>query len=111
MSFEIQREENYLNIITEVLNSNCTKVPNELPPQTAKGLVDLSQSKYKNNLQASNWIYGNITEEQYRLQVFAQSIKYNLTSCPIKTPYVNEKTSECFDCPRDSTYNLGKKTC
>jgi hypothetical protein len=62
---------------------------------------------YKNNLQASNWQYGNITEEQYRLQVFATSIKYNLTSCPLNAPYVNQKTLECFDCPRDSNYSLG----
>jgi hypothetical protein len=100
-----------LNIISDILNSNCTKVPNELPPQVAKGLVDLSESMYKNNLQASNWVYGNITEQEYRLQVFASSIKYNLTSCPLSTPYVNQRSLECFDCPKDSKYSLGEQTC
>ena len=90
-----------------MLTSNCTKVPNDLPPQTATGLVDLSQSMYKNNLNAPNWVYGNTTEQQYRLQVFATSIKYNLTSCPLSEPYVNSQTLQCFDCPVDANFSLG----
>jgi len=50
-----------------MLDTNCSKIPNPLPPQTAIGLVDLSQSMYKNNLLAPNWKYGNTTEDQYRL--------------------------------------------
>ena len=61
MSNEIKRQENYLDIITQVLHSNCTKIPNELPPQNPTGLIDLSQSMFKNNLQAKNWIFGNTT--------------------------------------------------
>lgn len=111
MSSEIKSQENYLDIITQILHSNCTKIPNELPPQNPTGLIDLSQSMFKNNLQAKNWIFGNITEEQYRLQVFANSIKYNLTSCPIDKPYVSSVTSKCFDCPSDAKFSLGANTC
>lgn len=75
------------------------------------GLVDLSQSAYKNNLQAKNWLYGNITEAQYRLEVFANSIKYNLTSCPLEKPYVNIQSYDCFDCPVGLKFNLGTKLC
>ncbi len=74
-------------------------------------MVDLSQNQYKNNLQAKNWVYGNITEEQYKYQVFADSIKYNQTTCPIEKPYVNPSTHNCFDCPSGMSFNLGKKTC
>ena len=58
-------------------------MPKELPPQNATGLVDLSQSRYKDNIKATNWIYGNITSSAYRLKVFSDSIMYNQTSCPI----------------------------
>ncbi len=34
------------------------------------GIVDLSNSLYKDNLKAKNWYYGSITEEQYKLRMF-----------------------------------------
>ena len=55
----------------DYINGNCMRVPRPIEDETATGLVDLNDRLYKDNLQAPNWIYGNITEEQYRLIVFA----------------------------------------
>lgn len=66
---------------------------------------------YKNNLNAPNWVYGNTTQQQYRLQIFATSIKYNLTSCPLSEPFVNSQTLLCFDCPNDANFSLGENIC
>lgn len=93
------------------MDGNCSKVPYTLPQQNQTGLVDISQSLYKNNLKSSNWIWGNTTEDIYKLEAFAAAIKYNLTDCPIEIPYVNSVTGQCFQCPVNLTYNLGKKTC
>jgi hypothetical protein len=55
----------------DYINGDCMRVPRPIEDETAKGLVDLNDRLYKDNLQAPNWIYGNITEQQYRLIVFA----------------------------------------
>jgi|JI6StandDraft_1071083.scaffolds.fasta_scaffold46808_2 hypothetical protein len=107
----ILQQENYVSVTNEICTSNCTNAPAPLEPQTPSGLVDLSQSQYKNNLDAKNWVYGNITEDQYKYQVFSDSIKYNQTSCPIDKPYVSPVTSNCFQCPDGLNFSLGEKTC
>jgi hypothetical protein len=43
--------------------------------------------------------------------VFAASIKYNLTSCPVEKPFVNPTANDCFNCPTGLKYNLGTKIC
>lgn len=69
--------------MNDYVNGNCTRVPRPIAPQQASGLVDLNNRLYKDNLKAPNWIYGNITEEQYRLIVFSETTKFNMTTCPI----------------------------
>ena len=86
-------------------------MPQDLPPQNATGLVDLSQSKFKDNIKATNWVYGNITSSAYRLKVFGETIKYNQTICPLERLYVNPLTKKCFDCPPELVFNLGERTC
>lgn len=74
-------------------------------------MVDAGLSYYKNNLNADNWIYGNTTADKYRLDIFADTIRYNQTSCPIDRPYVNYVTKLCFNCPVGLVFNLGTKLC
>lgn len=105
------RQENYIYVTNQITDSSCTNVPKSLTFQTPTGLVDLSQSNYKNNLNAKNWIFGNTTEDQYKMEVFASSIKYNLTDCPLEKPYVHPLTKDCFNCPEGLTFNLGTKSC
>lgn len=50
-----------------------------------------------------------MTEQDYRLKIFALSTQYNLTSCPIQTPYVDATQKACIAC--FGVYNLGEKTC
>ena len=104
-------QENYVQVVQQICGSNCTLAPPPLQPQSPQGLVNLGLSQYKDNLIAKNWIYGNITATQYKYQVFAASIKYNLTSCPLNKPYVNPVTNLCFQCPAGMNFSLGEQTC
>jgi hypothetical protein len=87
------------------LNSGCLQKPYEFIPEDPSGLVNLANSLYKDNLKAPNWIYGNITEADYRLYLFSLSTQYNLTSCPLATPYVDISSKRCYACA--GTYSVG----
>ena len=80
-----------------------------LPSEDASGLANIENSLYKDNLKAPNWIYGNITEEQYKQYLFKITTQYNLTSCPLETPFINVEDGSCFAC--DGTYSLGERKC
>ena len=107
----ILEQENYIQVVNQIVNSQCTMAPPPFALQNATGLTNVGLNRYKDNLIAKNWIYGNITASQYKLQVFAASIKYNLTSCPSSKPYVNPVTQICFNCPAGLNFSLGQKTC
>lgn len=83
----------------DYLNGNCKRVPRIITPEGATGLVDLNDRLFKDNLKAPNWIYGNITEEQYRLLVFTETTKFNMTTCPLTSPFANKFNNTCFSCP------------
>ena len=76
--------------------------------QKAVGMVNLNLSYFKSNLNAKNWYYGSTTASDYKIYIFKLSSTYNLTNCPIETPYVKESEQICFNCPEGSIYNLGK---
>lgn len=69
----------------------------------------MANSLYKDNLKATNWIYGNITQDQYRMYLFTLSTQYNLTSCPLYAPYVDNSSKRCYAC--GGSYNIGEKKC
>lgn len=71
--------KNYVQIMNDTVTSECCKVVNYV---------------YRDDLvDSTNWIYGNLTDEQYRLSVFQRSQNVNLTQCPKEKPYVNLKTN------------------
>lgn len=51
------------------------------------------------NLDAQNWILGNMTWEEYLLIRFNQTSTTNLTQCDIATPFVVNGTTTCQQCP------------
>jgi hypothetical protein len=51
------------------------------------------------NLDASNWIMGNMTMDEYNLKRFEISKKQNTSLCPINTPYVLKGKTTCEQCP------------
>lgn len=91
------------------MHSNCLQKPYQFVEENPNGLVNLANSLYKDNLKATNWIYGSITEQDYRMNLFSLATQYNLTSCPILTPYVDQTLKKCVAC--FGTYNLGEKKC
>ena len=97
--------------MNSTLHSECCWVPKKILPETPTGLVNVNMSYYKNNLNAPNWFYGNIKEQDYKYKIFSRATKYNLTNCPIETPYVLEENNICFPCDPKGAYNLGTKKC
>lgn len=74
-------------------------------------MADLSGSLYKDNLKADNWFYGSISRTEYLLQRFELATKYNLTSCPLVTPYVDFYENKCFNCTEGGNFSLGDRRC
>lgn len=98
--------------MNETINSQCCKGPYKFIAENATGLVNLQGTIYKDNLNAKNWFYGDITEKDYILQRFEYSTKYNLTSCPIDYPYADLTENKCGKCPKtDQYFNLGSRKC
>lgn len=101
--------QDYLGFVNDTLDGKfCQRPPLQ---ERAVGLVDLSLSLFKSNLQASNWYYGSTTPSDYKIYMFKRASTYNLTTCPISTPYVTPGENVCFDCPEGSMFNLGRQKC
>lgn len=45
------------------------------------------------------------------LSRFDLATKYNLTSCPIQTPYVDNLENKCYQCEDNGYFNLGDRRC
>ena len=58
----------------------------------------MNSSYFKNNLKAENWYYGSTTASDFKIYMFKRSASYNLTSCPLATPFVNDHDQVCFNC-------------
>jgi hypothetical protein len=76
-------------VIEATVHSGCLQRPFKFIEEQPVGLVNLASTLYKDNLKATNWIYGNTTEQDYKKYLFQISTQYNLTSCPLAYPYVN----------------------
>ena len=99
IAMELSQSQNYLAIMGETINSECCKGDYKFKPELATGLVDLSNTIYKDNLNAKNWYYGDIDKTTYTLKRFELATKYNLTSCPLGSSYADLLSNICTDCP------------
>lgn len=86
----------------ETIDSKCCKVYTIL---------------YNDNLNASNWFYGNQTADQYKTSM-AQRIKNAsgndtfVRLCPIYTPYVADDMKSCVVCEdQNALFNLQTRQC
>lgn len=112
LALELSQSQNYLNIMNQTINSECCKGNFKFVDENATGLVNLQGTIYKDNLNAKNWYYGDITQKDYTLQRFQYSTKYNLTSCPLDRPYADLTENKCGNCPNPKQYfNLGSRKC
>lgn len=103
----------YLDTMRKAVQSDCGRFSGSQPilNQSATGMVDLNKSVFVTNTAAPNWIYGNITEQQYNLEKFAMSSKNNITKCPLDRPFAKSAT-ECVDCiGSNNLWDLGRKQC
>lgn len=64
-----------------IVNGECRKGPREFREDVAMGAVDLNVSVPVSNLGVANWVYGNITAQEYKYEMFALASKYNITKC------------------------------
>lgn len=58
---EMLKQYNYLMAIKTTVDSGCLTRPFKFEEENPTGLINLSDSLYKDNLKAPNWIYGNVT--------------------------------------------------
>jgi hypothetical protein len=73
--------------------------------------VNLNNSFFKNNLNAKNWFYGSTTASDYKIYLFKRASTFNLTNCPLDTPFVKDDQQVCFNCPEGSIFDLGSQAC
>lgn len=67
---------------------------------------------YKDNLEAINWYYGNISEADYRVRIFKTATTETVYTCPLDSPYASADLSRCESCPPERPLrNLGKYSC
>lgn len=68
---------------------------------------------FRDNLaETSQWIYGNITEKEYRDNLTKRAEAGKMATCTASLPFVNISNNECFKCPTDKPiFDLGKRVC
>jgi hypothetical protein len=52
-------------------------------------------ASYKDNLLTQNWYYGNISSIDYRLKIFQAATQYDVSACPLSSPFANADMSQC----------------
>ena len=81
----LNKTEDYFGLINATLDGDyCEK---GAKGETATGLINLNHTYYKNNLGAKNWYYGSTTPSDYKILMFKMTTTFNLTTCPLATPY------------------------
>jgi hypothetical protein len=98
------------------LNKNAPKVSTTPPPPpsqpTSAPLADTTGFVNITNLDANNWIMGNMTQDEYDAKRFAISSQHNITLCPLSAPYVLKGTTTCQQCPaKTPIFVLANDTC
>lgn len=87
----------YVKIMNDTVTSQCCKVVNYV---YIDDLVDTNA-----------WIYGNTTEQQYRLKIFNMSQNVNISKCTSSSPFANFTTNQCFACPNNNIFNVQSRQC
>lgn len=101
LALEMSQAQNYLDIMNETLNAECCKPNYKFVPEKPTGLVNLQNTIYKDNLNAKNWYYGATDVKEYTLRRFQLATKFNLTSCPLASPYADYIQNTCMKCDDD----------
>lgn len=68
--------KDYQTIMTNTLNSKCCEV---------------IKYQYRDNLEATNWHWGNTTQAQYQTMMFQiqSTTDAKIQQCPYNTPWLN----------------------
>ena len=99
MNNEIQMMKRYQTIMENTINSKCCEVV---------------KYAYRDNLDVTNWHWGNITQNDYQAKVYQreQSTDTKLQPCPYSQPWVKIQDNTCFACTTDKPlFNVGTREC
>ena len=91
--------KDYQSIMEMTINSKCCQVV---------------KYEYRDNLDVSNWHWGNTTQSDYQAKIFQrQSLSdMKLQPCPYNMPWVISQNNTCFACPNDKPlFNVGTRIC
>jgi hypothetical protein len=100
----------YILRLNQTLDGQFCPPPSSLG-ESALGMVNLNLSFFRSNLAAPNWYYGSTTASDYKIYLFRRSTTYNLTSCPLSRPFVQDSEQICYNCPAGGLFNLGSQKC
>lgn len=114
---QAEKQSKYVKEIKDIVAADCCeKVKEEVTvvaPIVRKpiGLVNLNTSIFVSNLDHADWIYGNTTEKEMKLTMFAIASKHNTTKCKPGEPIaISDK--KCISCPKDKPiWNVGEAVC
>jgi len=82
--------QGYIKILNQTLDGKYCASRSPLL-ENVVGTVNLNMSYYKPNLIAKNWYYGSTTASDYKIYLFKRGSTFNLTTCPLNTPFVREQ--------------------
>lgn len=124
---EVKRQLTYINAVDSILASKCCGKRNRfVGKEQASGNVDIGGNQYQTNIKAKNWIYDGMTAAELRLRYFSRSASWNVTNCPIETPFASAgvcidctgrapywsmRLERCVGCPKQSYYNATSRSC
>lgn len=96
--------------IKQILEADCCNTA-AVKVEQPRGMVDLNTSTFITNLDGAKWVYGNTTQEEQKLKMFALSTKANVTKCKVDSPItINGKS--CTQCPLEKPiWNIGEGRC
>jgi len=75
--------ESYLQKLKTLQASSCPTLKAMAVPNTTSQVADIISYRNISNLNASNWIYGDMTESEYYMNLFNITSCHNVTKCPI----------------------------
>ena len=72
----------------------------QTPVKTGSVLANATNFANISNLDARNWVLGNLTLQGYYSKRFDITTKQNTVQCPVSTPYVLKGKKDCEQCPK-----------
>lgn len=112
-NLQLQRQwaENYLRTLEEQSIVQCPTVLPSANTSSPIGVGNVSDYTNISNFSNAQWIYGNSTPDEHRINYFKDITSKNVTVCPEATPFVLANTTNCSSCPYNTYFSVSSRQC